>query len=353
MFVDMAARQTILQDRGFSGGRLSGGPLPGARLSEDTAAQNGSRRYPEYHGDSLTISAFSSSDSGISDALSRACASSERYRESAGHSSSRSTSSRSEKADKHSDRGGSKAREKVHQQESAANPRFIAVIDSDGPEGIDIRAFEDRLKSEMGSKVKIQNRNDITALPGRIPSMSELNGFFGGIVNDSAIPWEYVTDGCFARSHVTCDRLLREGLNCAKIFVIADMPDNDSSSDGGPDYHLRAQNRYTKGEWQYHVATLVFAKDESTGKVDGYMLDGSIDSSRPLRPSEWIRSFWNQSTPIRLDTTLPDTYCSPNESESDEPHEFFRPEFDKFLEYAVKTNEKYAAALEEIRSNMK
>jgi|GEM_PF-2524325 len=353
MLVDMAARQTILQGRGFCGGRLSGGPLPGAHLSENEAAQTVNMRSPEYQGDSLTISAFSSSDSGISNALSRSSSSSERSGESAEHLSLRSTFNRSGRADKRADRGSSKAREKVHRQESAANPRFIAVIDSDVPEGIDIRSFEDRLKSEMGPKVKIQNRNDIAVLPGRIPSMSELDGLFGRIVNDSTIPWEYVTDGCFARSHVTCDRLLREGWNCAKIFVMADMPENDSSSDGGPDYHLRAQNRYTKGEWQYHVATLIFAKDEGTGKVDGYMLDGSIDSSRPLRPSEWIRSFWNQGTPIRLDTTLPDTYCSPNESESDEPHEFFRPEFDKFLEYAVKTNEKYAAALEEIRSNIK
>jgi len=258
---------------------------------------------------------------------------------------------------------------RIHPKETRANPRFINIIDDDSmvkpavnsksesavnsPSGVDITVFEDRLKSEMGPDVTIQNRHDIAALPGRIPSLSELNVFFDSIVQDRKIPWDFVTDGCFARSHVTCDRLIKEGWNCAKIFVMADPPENDASQADAPDYHLQAENRYTKGEWQYHVATLVFAKDEHTGEVDGYMLDGSINNDKPIHPSEWIRSFWNQRSPVRVDTTLPDTYCSPNESDSEEPHRFFKPEFDKFLEYAVKTNEKYATALEEIKKNIK
>jgi len=332
MLIDAASIQPILQGRGFINEALKAG-RPGAdNLPEDAVVLSGDILSPEFSGDSRAISR-----SGVSSR----------------HSESKSTSNRRERADKGADRGCSSSHQKIGRQESPANPRFIAVMDSDLSNGIDIKAFEDRLKSEMGPKVKISNRNDIAALPGIVPSTGELKGFFDKIVKDSSIPWDYVTDGCFARSHVTCDRLLREGWNCAKIFIMADPPESDPSSDGGPDYHLRAENRYTKGEWQYHVATLVFAKDEHTGAVDGYMLDGSIDSTKPLRPSQWIRSFWNQTTPIRLDTTLPDTYCSPNEVESDEPHEFFKPEFDKFLEYAVNTNEKYATALEEIRSNMK
>ncbi|MHC9537930.1 MAG: protein-glutamine glutaminase family protein [Vulcanimicrobiota bacterium] len=345
MSIEAPAVQPI--GRGFSNGALnSRRHLHAGHMPEDSVVLSGNRLSPELSGKSH------SADSGASNAISRSSASSKWTGASAGHSESNSASDLWEKTDKRADRGCSKSRQKAFRQESPANPRFIAVMDSDLSNGIDIKAFEDRLKSDMGPKVKIQNRNDIAALPGIVPSTGELNGFFDKTVKDRSIPWDYVTDGCFARSHITCDRLLREGWNCAKIFIMADPPENDSLSDGGPDYHLRAENRYTKGEWQYHVATLVFAKDEQTGKVDGYVLDGSINNYRPLRPSQWIRSFWNQSSPIRVDTTHPDTYCSPNESDSEEPHQFFKPEFDKFLEYAVETNKKYAAALEEIKKSI-
>lgn len=215
--------------------------------------------------------------------------------------------------------------------------------------GMDPGPFEDALLRALGPKATAQNGGDVVALPGTVPSTAELREFFKKVVADKSVPWEYLPDGCYSKAHVTCAKLLAAGYNCAKLYLMQDDPDLDSDNYPFPG-RFHASNKFTDGSWWYHVAALVFARDEATGAVDGYILDPAMNKARPLSPAEWVKTVWNGQDPIRFDTTYADTYDPPSVDPLSLPTEFSRERFDKFLAQARKTNEDYAHVLARIKA---
>ncbi len=236
-------------------------------------------------------------------------------------------------------------------------PRVVTMTEGDkvaslglvDDRGIDVGPFEKHLQRELGPHATIQNDWDIDRIGGEIPSLSRLTEHFREIAGDPDIPWEHLPDGCYARAHEACGKILDQGMNSAKIYVM--IGDLDSNFFSFPKWRLKAQNKFTKGEWWYHVAALTFAKDDKTGKVDGYVLDAAVNPDRPIKADEWIRHFWSQDFPINFDITHPDIYDPPEQTYIDyKPREFSRKKFDKHLKVARKTNHEYCRVLQQIKN---
>lgn len=153
-------------------------------------------------------------------------------------------------------------------------------------------AMANQLMQDLGGMAKIHYQQDITRLNGPIPKLSELNQEFQKLAADPNIPFEYIRDGCYARAHVMCDTMNKDGIPSAKLFVMVDDPENTA---------LSAKNRYMDAQWWYHVAPMCMASD-ADGQVKPYMMDPSV-ADHPIQPSEWVRKVWTQPCPIHLDIT--------------------------------------------------
>lgn len=215
---------------------------------------------------------------------------------------------------------------------------------------IDIKQFDRKLETELGTLAKAQNTWDLQGLDGEIPSLSKLQDSFEKIKMDKSVPWEYIIDGCYARAHVTCEKLLNEGLNCGKMYVmIGDTPGDPWSP--FPEYRLKSENKFMKAEWWYHVAPLVFAKDDKTGQVEGYILDLAVNNKNPIKASEWINSCWSRDFPIQFDTTHADIYEPPEQSPEGDTQQFSRKRFDQYLPEARGTDKEYSRVLAKIKKD--
>jgi hypothetical protein len=137
----------------------------------------------------------------------------------------------------------------------------------------------------------------------------------------------------------------------AKIYVMIGEPSPDEPTWPFPPWRLTAKNKFTEGEWWYHVAPIVFARDEKTGEVDGYVIDMAVNKNNPIKASDWIKAFWTQDFPIHFDTTYADVYDPPEQSYYPIPTEFSREKFDSYLPEARQTNQEYGAALKQIKDH--
>ncbi len=218
-------------------------------------------------------------------------------------------------------------------------------------QGYDTAPFERKLQKELGSFATIQNDWDIDGLKGEIPTTKELNQIFGEVIADKSVPWEYIIDGCYSRAHVTCEKFLEKGYNCAKMYVIIGEPSMDEPTYPFPPWRLRSENKFMKAEWWYHVAAMSFAKDEKTGEIDGYIIDPAVNK-KPLKASEWIKSVWTGDFPIKFDVTNADVYDPPTDNQMyPVPEDFSKEKFDKHLEDARKTNREYTEFMKKVKED--
>ncbi|BBM84511.1 protein-glutamine glutaminase family protein [Candidatus Uabimicrobium amorphum] len=102
--------------------------------------------------------------------------------------------------------------------------------------------------------------------------------------------WLYPIDGCAARAALTSQNAALWGYKRpAKIFVFG---------------NLKVDTEYSpKGyvEWFYHVAPIVAANDKY------YVLDPSIEQSRPLTVREWLQRMTNDLQSVKLTVSNPYT----------------------------------------------
>lgn len=216
--------------------------------------------------------------------------------------------------------------------------------------GYDVGPFEKQLSEELGELARVQNDWDIEGLKGKIPTMAEMQAVFNEVIADKSIPYEYLPDGCYARGHVAAEKFIDKDINCAKLYVMLGDVKPDNPFYPFPPYRLKAENKFTKGEWWYHVAPLTFAKNEETGKIEGYVIDPAVNSKQPIKAADWVRGFWDGSFKIQFDTTQADIYDPPMEDFNDyQPKEFDRNRFDKILPEARKTNREYSEVLAHIK----
>jgi len=221
---------------------------------------------------------------------------------------------------------------------------------ADKSDGYDITDFEKKLSKDLGPLARVQNDWDIDGLKGRIPGISETKEVFDSVASDRSIPFEYLPDGCYARAHVASKYFLDKGINCAKLYVMLGDVDWDNPFYPFPPYRLEAKNKFTEGRWWYHVAPLTFAKDEETGKIEGYVIDPAVDPKKPLKAADWVKAFWDGTFKIQFDTTHADISNPPMEDFTNyQPKEFSREKFDKYLPEAKKTNAEYKEVLDKIK----
>lgn len=253
------------------------------------------------------------------------------------------------------------AAEKIKKSEP---PKFITVIDDKGlvskegqkekfnigdifdyltgdkevnetPSNTDINQTQylKELTDTLGSLARIQNQQDISKLNGRIPTVSELDDEFKKLADDKKIPYEYIIDGCYARAHLMCETMMKDDINCSKMFVMT-----ENLFGGGM---LKAENKFMKAEWWYHVAPLVFAKDEKTDKIEGYIMDPGM-SNKPMKAEEWIGAMWDKSFKIKVDVTRVPQYGPLEGGEMNET-------FEEYLSDARQTAKDYSKVLAEIK----
>jgi hypothetical protein len=103
--------------------------------------------------------------------------------------------------------------------------------------------------------------------------------------------WLYPADGCFARAALASQNAALWGNpRPAKIFVFGDLEVKTKNSTSG------------SVSWWYHVAPIV-----AVGK-EYYILDPSIDSSRPLTLNEWCSTMTDDLSSLQATVSNPYTY---------------------------------------------
>jgi hypothetical protein len=241
-------------------------------------------------------------------------------------------------------------------KKAAENPKVITVL-PESPDmsaekpGYNVDSFLKKMEADLGPLAKNQNAWDIQGLEGKIPTLSELQASLERVKQDKSVPWEYIIDGCYARAHVTCEKLLNEGVNCAKLFAIIGDAHPEDPTYPFPSYRLKAENKFMKAEWWYHVAPLVFAKDDKTGEIDGYIVDLAMNNKQPIKAADWIKSCWSGDFPIVFDATYADVYDPPEQEYTPDNDQFSQERFDKWLPEARQTNKEYSAALKPIKDD--
>ncbi|MCA9794084.1 MAG: hypothetical protein KC910_19885 [Candidatus Eremiobacteraeota bacterium] len=193
-------------------------------------------------------------------------------------------------------------------------------------------AIEQRLLSDLGEDARIQYHQDVSRLEGRILTSDQLFAEFRKLAGDPEIPFEYITDGCYARAHKMCETMREDQVNCGKMFVMLE--------DIGNPGRLEADNKYMHAEWWYHVAPLVFAEDEAH-QISAYIMDPSM-ADHPLKAEDWVHQMWDEETPIKIDLTRAPQY---GPFETDGAYDKFEDSIDS----AHSTLERYSRELEEIK----
>ena len=133
--------------------------------------------------------------------------------------------------------------------------------------------------------------DDISRPQGKVLTAGEAQQLADRLRAGGEIPFNYIKDGCAARAHLVCGILRKEGVAGAKIFA-------DSSSGSGA---FRAHGELMVGDWPWHVAPLIYVREERTGKVDVRVLDLGL-SRKPLPVAEWLGLFRNGAT-VTVDLT--------------------------------------------------
>jgi hypothetical protein len=135
-------------------------------------------------------------------------------------------------------------------------------------------------------------------------SVEEAIKMFKTMANQKDIAFHYVSDGCYARTHLMILRLKKLGAQPARVWAFPD--------DGGK---LRAKTSFLKSgivEWNYHVAPVVPVAFE--GKTHYVVIDPSM-FTRPVTVPEWSAAQKNSkgdAAPVIRITKLGEAPVLPN-----------------------------------------
>lgn len=195
--------------------------------------------------------------------------------------------------------------------------------------------FQERLLQQLDPQskglVELGFVEDISKLDGKVPTLAQLQKEVDKLAARTDIPFEYIIDGCYSRAHLMCQELSERGWNNAKMFVNVKNQNQAGQT-------LDASNSLMSVSWNWHVAPLVFATDE-TNQVQPYIIDPSM-SKQPLTPQEWVEKMWDKQDPIAVHVTRRDQY-SPGPA----------TRFDEWLGDSHKTLKDYSGKLEDIRQH--
>lgn len=118
---------------------------------------------------------------------------------------------------------------------------------------------------------------------GETISLAKANEVFKWLAGQTDLAFRYPTDGCYARAHLMCERLQKQGFKPRKIWSVANGEE------------LYARTKYTaKGyvTWAYHVAPMVRVRLDGE-KQKWYVLDPSLFDG-PVTLRQWMLAMMRQ-----------------------------------------------------------
>lgn len=112
------------------------------------------------------------------------------------------------------------------------------------------------------------------------------NRLFNEALAMEDIPWEYKTDGCYARAHLLARRFEEQGIHVDKVWIRGDLsvPEEDIA-------------------WSFHVAPVVYVEDEN-GKVERMVIDPSLNNG-PVSVDVWSASMQKGVVGETSETSFP------------------------------------------------
>ncbi|MFO0927386.1 MAG: protein-glutamine glutaminase family protein [Gemmataceae bacterium] len=128
---------------------------------------------------------------------------------------------------------------------------------------------------------------------GETISLAKANEVFKWLAGQTDLAFRYPTDGCYARAHLMCERLQKQGFKPRKIWSVANGEE------------LYARTKYTaKGyvTWAYHVAPMVRVRLDGE-KQKWYVLDPSLFDG-PVTLRQWMLGQMRRSEGHRPYLTL-------------------------------------------------
>jgi hypothetical protein len=208
------------------------------------------------------------------------------------------------------------------------------VVETLSNKDFDQTGYEQKLVSDLGSHVRIQNQEDISNLNGKIPTESQLQTEFNKLAADPEIPFGYILDGCYARAHLMADTMHKDDINVSKMFVMVGDP-NDNTD------RLTAHNKYMDASWWYHVADVTVAENDKTHEKEAFIMDPSM-FDHPIPAQQWIHQMWDGKHDIKVDITRDPQY-GPIESDG------VTKTFDESLQPSHEILAQYSAELAKIK----
>lgn len=203
--------------------------------------------------------------------------------------------------------------------ETSTSPSALAE-----PPHVKIKDVQDQLTNNLpGVTVSFASVDEFSELRGRLATMGELKEMMGALYDQSKIPYEYITDGCYARAHMMDEMFRQHGINNAKMFVKGD---------------LEAKNDLMTARWWYHVAPLVFV-DGGDGKPIPKVIDPGF-VREPMDPEQWVKAM-NKGPKVEVDLVDAEQYY-PREGRADD-------NFAESLGPAVGTAQSYSRSLWKIK----
>ena len=129
-------------------------------------------------------------------------------------------------------------------------------------------------------------------LEGRIPDSLELTGLTIR-ARELGIDFDYLREGCHARSHLLCEFLEDEGINVSKLFIEGPL-----TVKGGARKVDGAEVSWENVDWNFHTAPLVMVENEY-GKVEPQVWDPSLAKHLGreeawFTPGEWCCHFYSE-----------------------------------------------------------
>lgn len=103
-------------------------------------------------------------------------------------------------------------------------------------------------------------------------SLQKATELFNQYSKDDDFYWKYKADGCYARAELIAQDLAKQNIYSDKIWIQGFVDNGEPNTDI---------------KWNYHVAPVVYIKDQKTKKLSEYVIDPAL-FDKPVPKEEWL-----------------------------------------------------------------
>jgi len=156
--------------------------------------------------------------------------------------------------------------------------------------------FEVELRISNVAVPKTPPRPSTAMLPAEeTVDYSRAKAVFEQMAKQPDIAFRFPVDGCYARAHLMCQRMIKMGLKPYKVWSFANGEPLWAKTDNHPAKHVT---------WGYHVAPVLRVKMDNGKQQRWYVIDPSL-SKEP-----WIIQRWEEAQMKDKDSHRPYVYVS-------------------------------------------